>query len=287
MPLSNVFISSRMEELAFERRSVFDALYLSGFTPLAFETEPTGESEKDMIDSLVDSSHLFVGIYYETIGSPQRSLRGLEPISYELYRFLLQHSHEGVRELAEAGRHSESKAVLDSLVGSKKTIKELRARISRGALNDVFSGRVRLFQMTHSYDAPMSRRLTDFLLPVHQAQALYEDGDQRFLHSFQAAQEGVSGPVVAGAKKCVRYLTARFQLFSLINRVIEEAETKGLKIPDPIHADNSDDWPHFGWRVSGQDQPGVLFVVLDAIFRQRFNVAMVCSGEPLDSEQVD
>lgn len=279
MPLSNVFISSRMEELAFERRSVFDALYLSGLTPLAFETEPTAKTEKEMIDTLVDSSDLFVGIYHETIGAPQTKLAGLEPIAYELYRFLLRHSNDEARALAKARKHVEERAVLNALIKDKESISNLRSRIRAGSLNALLSGRVRLLQMTHHYDSTSSRRLTEFLLPFQQALIHSDENQHAFVHYFQAAEDRVTGPVIARAKKCTRFLTGRFQLFSLINRLIEEAKRK---TKFRIHAshDVNTETPHFRWIVSGRDQPGVLYVVLDALFRMRFNLSMVCSGEP-------
>lgn len=279
MPLSNVFISSRMEELASERRSAFDAIYLYGLIPLAFETEPTGQSEKDMIDSLVDSSDIFVGIYYETIGKQQEMLNNLEPIVYEMYRFLFRHSSNRIKELAVRNKVFDVKSKLDWLLSNQESIEALRKSISGGELNDVLAGRVRIFQMTHNYDAPMSRDLATFLIPFHQAAVSNSHKQHRFISSFQACKEEVSGPVVPGAENCERYLTARFQLFSLINDMLEVAEANGFEPPNRDEYDR-DGTRYFGWRVSSKDNPGILFIVLRAIFSQRFNASMVCSGDP-------
>jgi len=284
VPLSSVFISSRMEELAFERRSVFDALYLSGLTPLAFETEPIGESEKLMIDNLVDTADLFVGIYHETIGARQNQLSGFEPIVYELYRFLLRVFDDEIVALAKESNLEGAESLLNERIDDPTRIQQLRTAIAEGRLNRMLAGRVRLFQMTHNYDSGVSRRLTEFLIPFHQGSARLREGEYRYLRAFEAGRESVSEPVVQGAKHCERFLTARFDLFAQVDRAIREAVEQGFELPRFKSAEEDGNRHYFEWRVTGRDQPGVLFVVLEAVFRERFNVAMVCAGEPIGTE---
>lgn len=83
----SVFISSRMEELTMERRAAFEAIYDCGLVPLMFETEPE-DDPRVQINTLVDRADFFLGIYDATLGVPSHDLCGLEPIVYELYRFL-------------------------------------------------------------------------------------------------------------------------------------------------------------------------------------------------------
>jgi glycine cleavage system regulatory protein len=89
LSVSTVFISSRMEEVAIERRAAFNAAYESGLVPLLFETEPGRVGLKVKLDQLVDRADLFVGIYYRTFGVRyEEELFGMTPIEYEFLRFL-------------------------------------------------------------------------------------------------------------------------------------------------------------------------------------------------------
>ena len=86
--VQSVFISSRMEELAIERRAAFRAAYESNLVPLLFETEPAQTDLKGQLDNLVDKADLFVGVYYRSFGRAYSELYGMTPIEYELLRFL-------------------------------------------------------------------------------------------------------------------------------------------------------------------------------------------------------
>jgi hypothetical protein len=108
-----------------------------------------------------------------------------------------------------------------------------------------------------------------------------------FMRTFQPSREKVSGPVVEAAKECERFMTAGFQLFSLTDEVVEEAVKAGLQFPPEDETKPTSAGPYFQWRVTGQDEPGVLFVALDAIFKERFNVEMVCSGERVRARDED
>ncbi len=88
IPIATAFISSRMEELAIERKAAFNATYESNITPLLFEIEPPDKGLKAPLDSLVDRADLFVGIYYKSTGIAHDELFHMTPIEYELWRFL-------------------------------------------------------------------------------------------------------------------------------------------------------------------------------------------------------
>ncbi|RJO63043.1 MAG: DUF4062 domain-containing protein [Myxococcales bacterium] len=82
-----IFISSRMDELADERRIAYNACHDKGLCPLMFETEPI-EELKNTLNKMVDRSEFFLGVYFATIGTHNRELEDLTPIEYELARFI-------------------------------------------------------------------------------------------------------------------------------------------------------------------------------------------------------
>ncbi|MFH1051436.1 MAG: DUF4062 domain-containing protein [bacterium] len=84
--MNNIFISSRMKELAIERIVAFSTCKNLGFRPLMFETEPK-DNLKNKIDKMLDVTDYFLGIYFETVGARDRDLYYLTPIEYELSYF--------------------------------------------------------------------------------------------------------------------------------------------------------------------------------------------------------
>ncbi|MBN1297884.1 DUF4062 domain-containing protein [bacterium] len=84
---TTVFISSRINELISERTVAYRACFEEGLTPVMFETEPI-EDVKRTIDSMLDVSDHFLGLFFHTVGAPQFSLNGMTPIEYEICRFI-------------------------------------------------------------------------------------------------------------------------------------------------------------------------------------------------------
>lgn len=300
MGTKTVFVSSRMDELAFERRSAFDAIYLRGLTPLLFETEPV-DREKEMIDGLVDKATFFVGIYYQSIGQRFDYLGNLEPIAYELYRFLFRYCDAEV-EVDTGWKNfttADVKKRLDKLMepdgdGPPTAVTELRRRIERGdpderetrQLRNVLSTRVFLYFKRHAYDTPMSVRLAR-MLQIFQPQ----------LKSFQSRREEMASPRLPagvptdGLAPIERYITTRFALFDLLDRKAEEKERQSETEQKATAADRSgservesleDDAPRYHWRFESVDYPGILYRVLKLLFDRSFNIDLICCGKPPD-----
>ncbi len=283
MPGKTVFISSRMDELAFERRSAFEATYLRGLTPLLFETEPADGDEKRMIDNLVDRASIFVGIYYQTIGQASEELHGMEPIAYELYRFLFRFSDERIKiETNHENRcNGRVRSRLDKLLGPDGSgdglsshILQLRDRIESGdqQLHDILRNRVRLFVKTHNYDTSMSVNLARMLRIFPR------------IEEFCSRREELAETINTDKQPQYQYVAARVDLFDKIHQQVTAAERNGFKAwRDPSASEE----PKHYWRIEGSDQPGVLFHVLRSFLDEGFNIDLVCSGKPLDVSQAN
>ena len=85
--MKSVFISSRMNELAMERRIAFRTCNYFDLRPLMFETEPI-KNVRDSINDMIDAAEIFIGIYYKTIGVRNYNLCNLTPIEYEISYFI-------------------------------------------------------------------------------------------------------------------------------------------------------------------------------------------------------
>lgn len=268
-----------MDELAFERRSTFDALYLARLTPLLFETEPRGPDEKVMIDQLVDRSTLFVGIYYQSIGWRSRDLFDLEPITYELYRFLLRYSDPVIGAETGFRNHINSRirerldALLEPSPGQpfSEAVLQLRERVRNGdaMLSDLLRDRVRLFIKTHGYDTQMSVRLAQLLRPFPLIE-FASRGDEIAIRSSIKIHDDEESPPK-------RYVTARLDLLErMLAMVTKAARDGGLKETST----DDEDQPRYKWRIVAKDEAGVLWMVLRTLFNEGMNIDFICSGKP-------
>jgi hypothetical protein len=164
--IPTVFISSRMEELAMERRSAFSAIAEAGLTPLVFETEPTRQ-EKAKIDLLVDRADYFVGLYYLTFGRPSEELYGLSPIEYEFVRFYARFDVVNSPESFELS--ATDRARIDSALASKRYRDSLLSEIKKSPQSFEAPGsRTLLLQRVSSTeDLTISSRLSSFLAELN------------------------------------------------------------------------------------------------------------------------
>ena len=284
MTRSTVFISSRMDELSPERRSAFNAIYLNGFTPLLFETEPIRE-EKRRIDDMVDQSSIFVGIYYQSIGEKAADLYNLEPIAYELYRFLARYSDPLIKIYTKSRNacKTEVKELLDKLLKPEAQaetrgepsdgVRELLRRVEAGDLDDVLQDRVFLYFKKHSYDAPVSVQLVEMLRPFH-----------AHLNSFQSESSATTRTNVNSEhqQSIQLYKTARFKLFGLIDEAANAAHQRDLDL-----SRLTDSRTRCHWHLKGPDHRGLLYQVLEILFRRSFNIDLICSGKPVAPEDGD
>lgn len=161
LTVKKVFISSRMEELATERKSAYETIVKMGLVPLMFEATPASKDDLAKIDRLIDASDLFLGVYSQTLG-PKLPGKDLAPIEYELYRFLVMHEFKDqLRSGAckESDKHRIVDGVLDGAGGVVGVIGRIRNEIrlsQRGYENkigrhsQIFSTRVRLFHHVHA-----------------------------------------------------------------------------------------------------------------------------------------
>jgi hypothetical protein len=113
----NIFISSRMKELAIDRAVAFSTCVNLDFRPLMFETEPK-DHLKTKIDNMLLASTNFLGIYYETVGNRERELYYMTPIEYELVFF--------VRKECEHSKTDKCPFYKDSDKGEENCLKNLR-----------------------------------------------------------------------------------------------------------------------------------------------------------------
>lgn len=87
------FISSRMQELFFERKIVIEAIHSAGHTPLYIETEPDVKDKeaRETMDRLAADADGFILLVYLSKGKPERILNNITPIEYELEQFRKKH----------------------------------------------------------------------------------------------------------------------------------------------------------------------------------------------------
>ena len=88
-----VFVSSRMDELARERKVAIDYLHAAGHTPLYIETEPLKRTKaaRARMDHLLEQADALVLIYYLSRGSSQSALDVRTPIQFEYETFRRLH----------------------------------------------------------------------------------------------------------------------------------------------------------------------------------------------------
>lgn len=92
--MSKIFISSRMQEMAWERKVVVETIHFAGHTPLYFEREPRAEDVKAklVMDELIERSDVLLQMYYLSLGVPQEHLGGQTPLWYEFNQFFKKKS---------------------------------------------------------------------------------------------------------------------------------------------------------------------------------------------------
>lgn len=88
-----IFVSSRMVELAIERKTAVDSLHFAGHTPLYIEKEPEvkDQAAKYVMDSMIKDAEALLLIYYLSEGTLQTILSGNSPIMYEFEQFRKHH----------------------------------------------------------------------------------------------------------------------------------------------------------------------------------------------------
>lgn len=251
-----VFISSRMDELAIERRSAFAAVYEAGFTPILFEMEPQ-KSEREKIDALVDRADLFLGIFYSTIGKSEKDLLYLCPIEYELFRFLTRFDICDEPEswrLTDADR-KEISARMEKPAYLEDLQKRLRSECARreGSLYDVLRDRIRLFLRKHDPDNWTSRKLLEFL---------------ESLPKLMFGNNCIKPPETVSFVLDDRYVPSHLTLFDQVYRQLCEAQEQGrVKMMPP-----GDGGSFMRFDIEGEDQPGLLYRVLEVCFEHALNI---------------
>jgi hypothetical protein len=251
-----IFISSRMEELALDRRTAFDAAYFSDFVPLLFENEPRGKDEKSKIDTLVDSSDYFLGLYHQSIGTKNENLCGLEPIRYELYRFLLRFADKEIAHaLVETGGAitADVKELLDHRMQNRSALTRLRRQILTEGLESCGGQRVLLYRKMQSYDSATSVSLEVMLADFDDCRVFQSRRREppKFLEHLPPSGDEES------------FQTARFDLFA---QVFEELGRRRSTDSVSTRQDfqNGGEW----WRLTGDDDTGILFRILQRLFQK-------------------
>ena len=250
-----VFISSRMDELAMERQSAFNAIYEAGLTPILFEMEPRS-AERKKIDALVDRADLYLGLYYQSMGKANPHLCDLTPIQYELYRFLARFDicpHPESWEIREDDREQISRKMDDtSYVTSLRNRLRSECRKEGGPLFKIVKSRVRLYLRIHEPDNTISRQLLEFL-------------DGLIVQKFGNTTE--EPPAVIQFLQEYRYIPAHLDLFNMVFARI----TRGLK-EEQIRRVDPDIKSLLLCKVAGYDQPGLIFTILDVCFSRALNI---------------
>jgi hypothetical protein len=155
-----LFISSRMEEVAMERKAAYEAVFAEGLVPLMFEAAPDlGKADKERIDTLVDNADLFAGVYDSTLGSGRMpDYPHLSPLEYELYRFVFSAHIRRSGVHADQGRN----LIAQWLAHNSPQIKNLRDNPTKCEFTDILRKRVRLYLTP---GGQMEKRLAEFLKP--------------------------------------------------------------------------------------------------------------------------
>lgn len=210
-PPRAVFVSARTDELWLERNAASAAIATSGLTPLVFDSalnklsdEVVPEADpgnperpqkrlsgkrnlRSQVDSLIDASDFFVGVYFHTAGLQEYSTGWLTWVEYELVRFLMRHlllEDHGLLETAPLPRFHEWKPLaeeerkqLNDFVRSTTRVAEMRRRLQEMAagsrepeverLRTVVESRCLLFHKRSREVSPqLSHDLQVFLHPL-------------------------------------------------------------------------------------------------------------------------
>ena len=203
-----------MGELASERKAAYEAIFSCGLLPLMFETEPI-KDEKNQIDTLVDSSDLFLGIFKHSLGKRREAFYGLSPIEYELYRFLIAH-HARITQEEHIGPQALARIVEDvfkKVVDERKqnpgrdaadygAIRDIRKQARTGGVyRDLLRNHVRLYCME---SRTMASDLARFLKPFQ----VYDIGGER-LGAGTADHMHFAQPRITLVKRAITQLSAQ------------------------------------------------------------------------------
>ncbi len=261
--MRTVFLSSRIDELAIERRAAFEAVYSAGLVPILYETEPL-EDVKNKIDALVDRADLFLGLYSHTIGESSTSLAELYPIEYELLRFLAAFDL-GFRTSTSNSLHlAHNRRRLDRQMDDKGYHKRLTEKVRKacadkdGELWDVVRIRVRLYLKVAKGDWPVSSALRDFL-----------EGLPRTPFATEVRN---SPDIIPSELRVTSYVPPHGALFREILRDLEHglhAPAGELRIGEEVNA------PKVLLEVCGGDDPGVIHAALKESFEEWVNVCSI------------
>lgn len=93
-----VFVCSRMNELEPERKAVIDSLFISGCTPVYFESLISAYDDrkaKKEMDEMVAEGEALILIYPRWKGKSRKMLKGQTPTQYEFGKFYQKIKREG------------------------------------------------------------------------------------------------------------------------------------------------------------------------------------------------
>jgi hypothetical protein len=269
LKVSTVFISSRIDELAVERRAVFEAINQVGLVPILYEIEPRQDTVT-RINTLIDRADFFVGLYSHTIGEKNRDLLEYYPIEYELIRFLAAFDRNVKGQLFRTRRMEDFNRALEDKAYTDKLLPRLRKELMAGEGNlfNLFRQRVCLFEKDADGDWPVSVRLTKFL-----------EGLERipFKTEQRRLSEGAAS-LIPEELRLEMFVPPHATLFELVVRELgrrlyvpgnaSPSSAIRLKSAAPVG-------PRVVVDVEGPDTAGRLHAVLDTCFQHWINVSAI------------
>ena len=226
-------------DLASERKAAYEAVFATGLTPLMFETEPElVKADRDRINSLVDHSDLFLGIYDREMGPKNVNYHDMAPIAYELYRFVI------AQDLRQAGPSMDLNEEIANQIGDERVIREIRRSARRGGqYSRILAERVRLFVRADGY---LNKELAEFLQPF-------------YLHRFESSEISYEAGLPQFRSPVI---DLQHKIMSQVERAIA---SRRFQLADPL-----------GWGIEVvtdlHNRPGALFHILTLLFSNRLNI---------------
>lgn len=322
-PAKTVFISSRTEELANERRAAYEAVAAAGLYPLIFDASlnrlrdidipmrrsslegerrrATDRILRDQVDALIGQSDLFVGIYYRTIGPPQEVVGQSAWLQYELIRFLTRHivtkEHLTSSEIIPRDQyHLLTRKELENVKGDveKETSAWMRAgghRRHREVLYSALKGKVDSPLRTVALDIARDRI---FLFTRQENRDWIWDGDLQTLLDpfikvsvvpFQSHLEKAKAPET---DYC--FIPADAQLFRSLHEQCkrfsdDQVARESSQAPEPLISFHLSDTKFTHDQYYMLNQPGVLSQVLRSCFQAGLDVQLLLVQHPRDCDK--
>ncbi|MFK7743347.1 MAG: hypothetical protein AB8H80_23730 [Planctomycetota bacterium] len=302
--LRTIFISTRTDECALERRAAYEAAVSQGLVPFTYDasihrlstlTVPqvappsSGEVRQtkrratwDHIATLIDQSDYFVGVYDRTLGAPDRPANNMPWLRFELLRFLavqLQQAQQlrayGMRTPNEALRQADrfEQALRDQLVRPQPNE-------ACNALHDILANRMFLYQRLENDgddDSYEERAESDGRPRSEPPLAALLDPFWQFVRGFKDQVQRLQANTPGQASELLPVRAAHALLFRKLSEGLRDLHY------DPSAAKSEQTRPRIlEFELSGgglSKRPGGLYVFLRTLFQRGLGVQSLWVGD--------